>query len=706
MLVSSIAHAKLVLKRFQESGLKYFVTDTETEAKPEYSYDSEAALIYNRAQVKLIVFSFNGESYGFATDKLSKKFPTAREYGDLLRSIWEDPEIVKVVHNWIYDSWVFDTELDLPFPKNFWCTMTSSWMAAEYLPKSLKERCLRYGRILRETKKVDFSDLSELSEYGEDDGLSTEELFLAHTKGKVVRNAVREINSNGLLVLRRSSLPLGPVPIPEDEKLTEDKKKWLLMVEFPIIAATVRAQKRGFPIDVEKLREIRKQILADRDAALKTIYSVAGRVFNVGSRQQIAKIAEELGIENTNKTRSGAMSFGAKARSKLKASSGHAFIEALDSLKSLDKLMSSYVGPNIFDVERITDPKNLNSGYEYFINPSTGCIHSTVNTVGAITGRATSDNPNLQQVPTRKDKYGIKSAFVGTPNHPDLLFIRKPKKKLLIVLDYSQLEIRVMCLLSRDPEMTRILSDPQGDIHNNTRDKFSVSRDSAKNLNFLLLYGGEDFMLSETLTQFGAPTTLAQAAAYRQIYCEVHHGVVSYRKQLLLDHQQQGFIRLWCNRRRHIDNIDWNEKYSVHKAETTLSNNVVQGSGQDFLKASVVRLNVGSVNPDAAALEVYGGDKKHRAIIADYSRKLSKFRRTLQLGDCRYLLQVHDELAFSVLPEAAEECLNICSEVMSWRHYVPAIHDYNIPLVAEGGVGYDWKHAKGKDPLFKAKHGL
>lgn len=272
------------------------------------------------------------------------------------------------------------------------------------------------------------------------------------------------------------------------------------------------------------------------------------------------------------------------------------------------------------------------------------------------------------------------------------------RKKTLIVFDYQQLEIRVMALLSKDPAMHKILTDPKGDIHQNTSEEFGVDRDpTSKQINFLFLFGGREYALAEKLTTEGVPTTSDTASAYLVRYDEVYYRVHEFRKELIGYHKKHGFIRLLTGRRRWLDNVNWSNSWEEHKAETTLANNCIQGSGQDLLKASIIRNDPNNINVDRAALNrLVINDKTHKALLKDYAHKIEKYRRIYRLGHLEWLLQVHDETINACDFEAAEEIAHKIGEVMTWRHFMPAITDYSIPLVVEGGIGYSWGQCKNK----------
>lgn len=706
MLVTTIKHALLVKKRFEKhwerTCKKDFSFDTETKSK--YGYPPKDALIIGRTDVTFMSICYRGEAYSFPTSYFDPRYPDPEEWAKVFEDWFLNKRIVKAMHNANYDLNSINYSMEIPVVHRIWDTMIAAWKASEYKEKGLKQRAPAYGRYWRETKTIDFTNLHEVAEYAEQDVIQTDEMYQMQTQGYVDRpKSVTHIDANGNLVKTRQNLPAGRFTI-KDEVVRSFDKLWLKYLEFPVLRATIRAERRGFPIDLESLRTIRRNVNNDLRNSVKIMYRMAGRVFNLNSGKQLSEVAGELEIENPHKTKKGADSWDAHSLVKMKGI--HPFIDALHTYRSLEKLSSVYIGKQ--DLDRNNYAKS-DAGLEYYISPVDGCIHCTMGTVAAITGRNSASNPNLQQIPSRKDKYGIKSVFTAVPITIGFKIAKKYRRDaVLIVLDYSQLEIRVMCLLSKDKTMAKILSNPKGDIHQHTADEFGVSRDpQAKNLNFLLLYGGGAYMLSETLTFQGVTTTKTECAEYIDRHKQVYPRVDEYRKELLEYHQKHGYVKLFCGRRRTLPDIDWENEKSVHKAETTLSNNVVQGSGQDFLKAAIVRSDPGCINPDRELPKHLEMPRSHRLYLADKVKVLEKYRRTLKLGETRFRLQVHDEAIFTSHPSAAEESLHILADIMSWRHYFPGISNYNVPLVAEGGVGGTWKDAKSKDKfLYHTKAGF
>ena len=277
----------------------------------------------------------------------------------------------------------------------------------------------------------------------------------------------------------------------------------------------------------------------------------------------------------------------------------------------------------------------------------------------------------------------------------------------LVVLDYAQLELRVMALYSEDPAMCKVLCDPKGDMHQMTSDNLHIDRDpSAKNANFLLIFAGQAYVFSELLTSLGMPTTQNQAQAIISGWNKLYWRVPERRNEWLNEHREHGFIRLWTNRKRQLLDVDWDDHRSVHKAETTLSNNGVQGSGQDFLKAALIRADPAEINPDYEVRQRMQLPRKHDLLMRDYARRVDRIRRVLLLAKTKWLLQVHDEAIWRCDAKASDEVARFCAELMCMRHFFPAIGKYCVPLVADGGIAKNWKDAKAKDNPRKIHFGF
>lgn len=302
-----------------------------------------------------------------------------------------------------------------------------------------------------------------------------------------------------------------------------------------------------------------------------------------------------------------------------------------------------------------------------------------------------SSAPNMQNIPSRYDRYKLKDCFEA------------PKGQSLICMDYSQIELRVMALFSKDPLMTKVLNDPKGDIHQTTAENMDVPRDPvAKQCNFLLIFGGGGRVLAQRLRLEGHAISDDEGFALVDGFNETYTHVKPYRESQFDFHRQHGFVYLITGRRRVIENIDSSNRYELHMAETQLANNQIQGSAQDFMKALIVRCSIHRPNMDAQMHKFLDMPRDHELILRDYARKVEKFRRAFKLAKLRWRLQVHDEVLHTCDKHAAIDCAHHISEMMTWRHYFPPVTPMTVALRGDGGVGQTWGQAKKPtDPALK-----
>lgn len=707
-LITNRDHFHAVLNRWRtvwktNPDHSYIVLDSETEGKP--GYGKAAALVIGRSRTKCWAMCFRGEAYTLPYSNLGTNFPTQPFWDGEFALLLKDPAVCKVFHNYNYDANVFRFNHGIVAPiRPFWCTMVATWAAAPWLEKTLKSLMMMLGRQQRATKTVDFSDPFALADYAQGDVIGTEELFLIQRFGQAKRSKNIPVVQSDLSIKYAPNPYFGhaeTIRVPE-LNLSPFMDAWCRMQEFPYLDVVVNeAEYEGTPFDVARAREIRevgKQQYAEKLNACYSLVQRGHTIANLFSNRQIGDYLTNIGITGLPKTPSGQIKVDDKTLAKLAPQ--YPFVAALREVKAAKKMMDSFVGWEDCNPERPEEtPK---SGIEFYVD-AYGTIRPTQNTVGAVTGRTSCSNPNEQQMPARKDTLGIRRCFSAIPissrdaenlTKLQIAIRRSRAKRALIVLDHSQLELRGMCLLCEDPKMTEILSSRDGDMHATTAGRLQVDRTPAKNLNFLLQYGGNEHALAAQLTYLGFPATEDEVRQWRADYDTLYYRVHEYRDELVAYHIKHGFIRLFCGRPRHLPDIDPGNSWSMHKAETTLSNNAVQGSGQDFMKAAVVRCSYKVFNPDAAVLRSNVGDRKHRLVLTDYSQRLETYRKLFKKTRTRMLNQVHDELKYLTDVSAAEEVTNAVATVMSWRHYIPSLKPYRVPLVVEGGYGYDWATAK------------
>jgi len=671
----------------------------DTETVPITKIRKKDALIFGRARIVVWSACHRGESYSFVTERFSSKYPAMAEWACLLKPYLVSPFTLKVFHNANYDLNVFYHE-GMPRCRPYWDTMIAGWLAAEWKEKGLKSRAPIYGRYLNETKTVSFSDLDALAHYAEQDVVQTDEMFQMQRFGFIDRPAqvtsLKESGSSFSLVTLPCELPSGKI-IPDDESLTDFQRLFIRAQELPVLASVVRAERYGVAFDYSKIQL--KKAMEDLKACASKIATWAGKAINPNSNAQVAKfITDTLGIELERKTKKGADSVGID--SLLPIQDKHPAIPYVINYRKIQKLISNYMGSNGL-ISYVADD---------------GRIHCTLNSVGAVTSRMSSQSPNLQNQPSRNDRYLIKGAYTKF----DIVVKSATYKMLMIVLDFGQVELRVMGRRSCDPRICKVLNDPNGDLHQDTADTFGVSRSPvAKQLNFLLQYGGGPYALMMNLLREGVWITMDQAQVHIERYDEVSPAVKEYRLSLLEQHKLTGHVTYATGRTRHVPDINWDSKYSVHSAETTLANNTIQGDAQDLLKAAIVRTDYISgfgANPDKYILEnkhrVPAMTKLHEDFLKNTSEILDRVRKKylskIKYYRPRWVLQVHDENLFYAEESVAVEIAQDVAGLMTWDSYFPiAVKPYtHVALTAEGGIGESWAHAKSKAPLYHVSSGF
>lgn len=674
MLVRSLKHGRLVLLSL--ASILWLAQDTETMPRPEWANDSESTLIHHRHTIKIFSICHKGISYSFPTNKLSPEFPTISEWAALFKWYFEEinPNVVSVFHNANYDIRVM-RQCGWPFFKRVWDTMISGWLANANEDKSLKSRAPFYGRHIRDTKTVDFNDLAGISSYAEEDVVVTDEIYQQHKYGKIVRPQqlrwMTDLNVWSLPVAN----PVGEFEIsPPSEQLDPFARIFLEGQEFPVLRSTIEAEGHGVPLNVARLHEKRVLLEADETRLLKSIYRMAGKKFSLTANKQKLDVLQSLGVVITKQTKKGALSVNFE--SMLEVSGQHPIVREMMEYSKVDKMKGTYLGVN---------------GFEYYLNKKTGCIHPNLNTVGAVTGRFSASAPNLQTVPARNDRYGVKGCFEA------------PKGEMFICMDFSQIELRVMALMSKDPLMTKVLNDPKGDIHTETSTQLKIPRDpAAKQCNFLLIFGGGARALQQRLKLESHDVEEDECQDWINKFDNTYVNVRAFREHQFEFHRKNGFVYLLTGRRREIENIGSNNRYLRHKAETQLANNLIQGSAQDLLKAVIVRCSPNRPNMDRSMPKLLEMSRTHQLLLKDYAAKIEKYRREFVLGKLKWRLQVHDEVLYTADKYAAVDLGHRISEIMTWTPYWEPITPMSVRVRGDGGVGQTWAEAKKpKDEKFK-----
>jgi DNA polymerase-1 len=401
-------------------------------------------------------------------------------------------------------------------------------------------------------------------------------------------------------------------------------------VEVPLIGVLVDMEWAGVLIDRQLLGELSRAFARELADLERQIHQAAGTEFNINSTPQLRTVLfDKLQLPVLKKIKTGA-STDFEVLEQL-AAMGHEVPKLLIEYRELSKLKSTYV-----------------DALPAYVNPSTGRVHTDFNQIGAATGRLSSQDPNLQNIPVRTPRgEAIRRAFVA------------PADAVLLTADYSQIELRLLAHLSADPAFVEAFGRG-GDIHRQTAALiFGVSQEQvtpemrarAKTINFATIYGQGPFALARQLG-----ITLEEAKEFIRSYFQRFAGVRAWLDRTVVEAREKGYVETLFGRRRYVPELQ-NKSFNVRAfGERTATNSPLQGSAADLIKLAMIRI--------AAALRADG-------------------LRT------RMLLQVHDELVFEV-PDAEQ---GSAKELVK-RHMERAAN-LRVPLVVSLGVGKNWVEAKG-----------
>jgi DNA polymerase I len=400
-------------------------------------------------------------------------------------------------------------------------------------------------------------------------------------------------------------------------------------VEMPLVTVLAEMEWNGIRIDEAFFARMGEELRAQLRQLKQLIHAEAGGPFNIGSTPQLREVLfGRLGLPVTKRTKTGA-STDVDVLQAL-ASQGHRLPALLMEYRQLEKLRGTYV-----------------EALPRMVNPETGRIHTSFNQTVAATGRLSSSDPNLQNIPIRTEVgAGIRRGFVPAEGHR------------FVSADYSQIELRILAHLSRDDAFVEAFRSG-ADIHRQTASVvFGVPagevtremRDRAKTVNFGIIYGQGPFSLGQ---QLGIPT--AEAKEFIEAYFERFPGVRRYLDRQVESARERGYVETITGRRRYIPELK-SRNFNIRAfGERVATNAPIQGSSADLIKIAMIRIQ---------------GDLDGGRVPA------------------RMLLQVHDELLFET-PAGTEDAVR---EMV--RERMEGAAELEVPLRVEGGVGESWWECK------------
>lgn len=520
---------------------------------------------------------------------------------NILLPIFEDKGISKIGHNLKYDIMILGQD-GVNISGKLFDTMIAAYLlnpnkpnhsldevSFEYLSKRKKS----FMEVLK--KRESFADVTieEATAYASEDAALAFEL-----KGILFR----KLMENGL------------------EDIYFD-------IEMPLIEVLIDMEKAGIRIDAGILNNLSKELSVEIDSIQKRIFFLAGEEFNINSPKQLAKILfQSLGLNPTKKTKTG-FSTGMEVLEEL--AEVHELPREVLNYRSLSKLKTTYL-----DV------------LPAIINTQTGRIHTSFNQTITATGRLSSSDPNLQNIPIRGE-WGrrIREAFIAEEG------------KLLLSADYSQVELRILAHLSQDKGLIDAFNMDL-DIHTRTAselygvplDKVSSDmRRTAKTVNFGVIYGISAFGLSETLN-----IERKDADKYIRQYFERHPGVKEYTEKVLSEAKESGYVCTLLGRKRPVPELKNPNRNIRQQGERLAVNSPIQGTAADIIKIAMINIQ-------------------------------NRFRR--ESVSARMILQVHDELLFE-LPVSELDIVKIIV-----KEEMEGAVKLSVPVKVEMGSGKNWAEA-------------
>jgi DNA polymerase-1 len=405
-----------------------------------------------------------------------------------------------------------------------------------------------------------------------------------------------------------------------------DEGLWQLFseVEMPLVPVLVDMERSGVAIDIELLQDMSNSLGKDMLRLEAEVYNSLGYRFNINSSQQLSRILyEELKLTKPRKTKSG---YTTEASSLEDLKGTHPIIELILQYRQLAKLKSTY-----------TD------AFCTLVNPKTGRLHTSFNQTGTTTGRLSSSEPNMQNIPIRTELGGkIRQAIIAQPGWQ------------LLSADYSQIDLRVLAHISQDPELIATFLRDE-DVHTATASRlFNVPEDKvtsemrrlAKTVNFGVIYGMSGYGL-EQATSFSRE----EASQFIIAYFEKYPGVREYIEKTKIQARELGYVQTVMGRRRYIPEIKSPNGQVRQAAERMAINMPVQGTSADIIKIAMVNL--------------------HREMEKQNMRS-------------KMTLQVHDELLFEVPPEETDRMKEMVSRLM------PQALKLSVPLKIDVKMGKNW----------------
>jgi DNA polymerase-1 len=530
----------------------------------------------------------------------------AEEMVQTLAPVWESKELLKVGHNLKFDLH-FLAKYGAQFSDPYFDTMVAHYLLKPDSRHKLDD--VVYDEL--NYKMISIEEL--IGKKGKN------QLSMKTLKPEKVKDYACEDADLTLQLYKKLA------PKINENKLDELAKT----IEMPLLEVLFHMEQAGFKLDTKALNLFNTKLLSEIESIKEQIYKHSGEEFNIASPKQLGVILfEKLKItDKVRMTKTKQYSTGEDVLQKL--IDKHPIVSLILEYRSLTKLQSTYV-----------------SALPKLIEQSTGKIHTSFNQTIAATGRLSSVNPNLQNIPIREERgREIRKSFI--PSDSD---------HTLLAADYSQIELRLMAHLSQDEQMVEAFKN-EADIHRSTAAKvFKVKeeevsremRSQAKTANFGIIYGISAFGLAERLK---IPRTDAKQLIDN--YFDTFPKVKLYMDKCIEEAKQTGYVSTMFNRKRYLPDIQSANATVRGFAERNAINSPIQGSAADIIKIAMINIQ--------------------KKLAGNYKTKM--------------ILQVHDELVFDVYNPELEDIKQLVREEMENATTL------NVPLTVDMGTGNNWLEA-------------
>ncbi len=601
-LIVSAKEANDLSKKLLEADI--FVFDTETDGLDTFKVKlAGCAFSMKPKEAYFVATNPSRESSTLFSTDLSDRLPVD-EFIRIFKPVFENNKSKKICQNGKYDIAVLRT-YGINVENFYFDTMLASYVIdpdQKHGMDDLSQKYLGYKPIplidligsKKTPEKIFEVEPEKLSDYSCEDADITFRLY--HILGN-------DLKKEGL------------------DKLAFD-------VEFPLVTVLEDMEREGIRIDNESLKLFSNDLQILLDNYTREIYKHAGEEFNINSTQQLQRILfDKLRLPTTTKTKTG---FSTDARSLELLQGTHEIIDIISNYRQVAKLKSTYA-----------------DSLPTLINPKTQRIHTSYNQSLVSTGRLSSNDPNLQNIPIRTELgKEIRKAFVP-----------RDKNHVILSADYSQIELRIMASICNDETLVAAFKNNE-DIHKRTAalvfrvDPSEVTQDmrrKAKEVNFGLLYG---------LGPFGLKTRLGITQQYAKEIIDNYFNSFKNVKQFMDDAvksaKEKGYSETLLGRRRYLKNINSSNRMLKQFEERVAINMPIQGTAADMIKIAMINI--------------------HKALLKEkYSSKM--------------VLQVHDELVFDVHKDELKDLQPLVKELME------SALPLNVPVIVETGVGANWLDA-------------